>query len=90
MSSESSAEENVKVKQSKSAKTKSKDKKDKKHKKTEKSDSSTLEDDVPVKKSKKSKKDKGKDMPRGTGADVEAQNITISAEQFQEMMEMIK
>ena len=87
MSSEFSEEENVKVKHSKSVKTKSKDKKDKKRKKTEKSDNATSEDDAPV---NKSKKDKGKDMPGETGANVKAQNITISAQQFQEMLEMIK
>ena len=39
---------------------------------------------------KKSKKDKEKDKPGETGADVKGQNITISAEQFQEMLDMIK
>ena len=59
----------------------------KKQKKSEKSDNATSEDDAAV---NKSKKDKGKDTPGETGANVKAQNITISAQQFQEMLEMIK
>ena len=85
-SDESSEEEIVKVKHRKSAKTKSKDKKDKKCKKTEKSDNETSEDDAPV---KKSKKDKGKDTSGETGTDAKAQNIMISAKQFQEVLDMM-
>ena len=85
--SSESEEENVKVKHSKSAKTKSQDKKDKQRKKQKNQTIQLLEDEAPV---KKSKKDKGKETPGETGANVKVQNITISAKQFQEILEMIQ